>query len=493
MRISAADGERRPTERRSSERLSSDRPAGAGLSPLPAVFWRSWEVTRAAAADLPGAVIALARQAHGLSQAELGAVAGFSQSAISRLESGGNAGFDIRVLKSLGRLLGVPPRLLGLADEDGAPAACTATANAPAVITSNTPAAASPPGVSMDRQALLDACITAIVGAPAARAWQLAGDGRAVNGQTVHELLVVRRLINDADNWIGPGNLAPAVGDLYRLIDRMRRAAKGEMRRWLLDVTALYAEFYGWLCQEVGDLRSAAEWTERALQQAQAADDRNLVAYAYVRMAQLAESDHDDDRVIGLSRAALREPGITTQVRALALQAQARGHAIAGDEASCLRTLEQVNELDLPEAPPWSDEYRVGYYFSAQHQAAAHAASLLELGRPRDAIASYEEHRSRWEQLCRWEQAVHAARLARAYALVGEADHAAAVGSRALELGTGTASSLVVTELRKLDVWRSVPAIAELTASLTGTRPLTGHATGTASGAEPSAADIETH
>ena len=454
-------------------------PSGPGgslrpLRPLPVVFWRSWDVTRAAAADLPGAVIALARQAHGLSQAELGALAGFSQSAISRLESGGNLGFDLRVLKSLGRLLGVPPRLLGLADEGGAPTlgsvTLSPTALSPTALGSAAAASMTAfPDAPLDRQTLLDACIAAIVGAPTAQAWQLAEEGKAVNEQTVHQLLVVRRLVNDADNWIGAGNLAPAIDDLYRLIDRMRRAAKGGMRRWLLDVTALSAEFYGWLCQEVGDLRGAAEWTERSLQQAQAADDRNLVAYVYVRMAQLAESERDDDRVIGLSRAALREPGITTQVRGLALQQEARGHAIAGDESSCLRTLDQVGELDLPDAPPWSDEYRVGYYFSTQHQTAQHAASLLDLGRVREAIASYEQHRSRWQQLCRWEQAVHVARLARAYALAGEVEHAAAVGTQALELGTGTASSLVVSELRKLDVWRSVPAIAELTAGLART------------------------
>lgn len=462
----------------------SDRSDGAGsgsrLRPLPGAFWRSWEVVRAAASDTPGAVIALARQAHGLSQAELGALAGFSQSAISRLEAGGNLAFDIRVLKSLGPLLGVPPRLLGLADEGAAPNGSTLVGG---TLAATATAALPSLRIDIDRQPLLDACIAAIVGAPTAQAWQLADDGRAVDAQTVHGLLVVRRLVNDADNWIGAGNLAPAVGDLYRLIDRMRRAAKGDMRRWLLDVTALYAEFYGWLCQEVGDMRGAAEWTERSLQQAQAADDRNLVAYAYVRIAQLAGAERDDDRVIGLSRAALREPGITTQVRGLALQEEARGHAIAGDESSCLRVLDEVRELDLPDVPPWSDEYRVGYYFSTQHQTAQHAASLLELGLVREAIASYEESRPRWQQLCRWEQAVHAAKLARAYALVGEIDHAAAVGSQALEIGTGTASSLVVEELRKLDVWHAAPAIAELTERATRT--------GRAIGVESAAADIE--
>ena len=443
------------------------RPTAAGLSPLPAEFWRSWDVTRAVAGSAPGTVIALARQAHGLSQAELGALAGFSQSAISRMETGGNLGYDIRVLRSLGRLLGVPPRLLGLADEN--PPAALESVRLPIVARLeelSAENAAALPGTPVDRRTLLDACIAAVVGAPTREAWRLADDGRVTDPQTVHRLLVVRRLVNDADSWIGADGLAPAVAQLYRLIDLMRRAATGGMRQWLLDVTALYAEFYGWLRQEVGDLHGAGEWTERSLQRAQAADDRELVAYAYVRMAQLAEADRDDDRVIGLSRAALREPGICAQVQALALQQEARGHAIAGNAAACLRALDAARELDLPDAPPWSDRYRVGYYFDANHLKIQHASCLLELGRVRDAIAFYEDHRDSREHLCRWEQAVHVARLARAYALVGEVDRAAAVGTQALEMGAGTASTLVVQELRKLDVWDTVPAIANLTAEL---------------------------
>ena len=468
MHRSITDGHQtRPQQQIAAAPRAGYRPAAAGLSPLPAQFWRSWDVTRAVAGNAPGTVIALTRQAHGLSQAELGTLAGFSQSAISRLETGGNLGYDIRVLRSLGRLLGVPPRLLGLADDS--PPAALESVRLPIVARLEelaTESASALPGTAVDRRTLLDACVAAVVGAPTQEAWRLVDDGRVADPQTVHRLLVVRRLVNDADSWIGADGLAPAVAELYRLIDLMRRAASGGMRQWLLDVTALYAEFYGWLRQEVGDLRGAGEWTERSLQQAQAADDRELVAYAYVRKAQLAEADRDDDRVIGLSRAALREPGICAQVRALALQQEARGHAIAGNAAACLSKLDEARDLDLPDSAPWSDRYRVGYYFDANHLKIQHASCLLELGRVRDAIAFYEDHADSREHLCRWEQAVHVARLARAYALVGEPDRAAAIGTQALEMGTGTSSTLVVEELRKLDVWHAVPAIASLAAEL---------------------------
>ena len=50
----------------------------------------------------------------------------------------------------------------------------------------------------------------------------------------------------------------------------IERRIFAELRRQLLDVAALYAEFCGWLHQEAGDLRRGMEWTERALQQAHA-------------------------------------------------------------------------------------------------------------------------------------------------------------------------------------------------------------------------------
>jgi hypothetical protein len=52
------------------------------LSPLPSLprsVWESHEVREAARTRSPGAVVAIARRAHGLRQDELGSLAGFSQ------------------------------------------------------------------------------------------------------------------------------------------------------------------------------------------------------------------------------------------------------------------------------------------------------------------------------------------------------------------------------------------------------------------------------
>lgn len=400
------------------------------LSALPASLWHSWEVRAAVAAGAPGTVVAIARRAHGLRQDELGAMAGFSQSAISRLESGSNLAYDLRILRTLHKLLGIPPRLLGLAEE----------------------AQAEPAG----RMPALFGVPEHLVGAD------------TVAPELASHLLITRRIVNDADNWRTSGPLGPAVRQLYQLADRLRRSARGTLRRDMLRIAAMYAEFYGWLREEAGDLTAAGQWTARALEQGQAADDRDIVAYAFVRMSQLAEVDGDADRVIGLARAAQREPGRSERVRALALQQEARGYARAGNGVACLTRLDQVAAMVEAFPPIPGDEYEIGYCYSHHHVALQRAACLLMLGRYADAVVQYRRSRPAWG-VCLWEQGVHAARLAFALARCGEVDEAATVGFEALEMAGSADSDLVRSELGRLREWADVPAIAELT-ELAGAR-----------------------
>ncbi|KOV82078.1 helix-turn-helix domain-containing protein [Nocardia sp. NRRL S-836] len=400
---------------------------------LPPAVWETAEVRDAVAAQSPGTVVAAARKAHGLRQDELGALAGFSQSAISRLESGSNIAYDLRVLRALQRLLGIPAHLLGLADR-------------------TVPLRAGAAGLDMAEDLVVGVegkalCAAAVFGARSADA--------------VSQLLVLRRIVNDAHNWRGTGALMPAVRGMYDFIDVLRRNARGEVRRRLLGTGAMYAEFYGWLHEESGDLRGAGAWTSRALEQGQAADDRDVVAYCFVRMSQLAEADGDDDRVIGLARAAQRETGVSPVVRAMALRQEARGLARAGLEA-CLPRFDLARTLVRNAERPRSDEYSIGYSFTKQHVELQRAASLADLGRHRQAIDVYGA--IRWSHVCQWEQGVHTAKLAYAHAITGDVERAGELGFAALDLARATGSGLIVTELAKLGRWTRTPVIAEVTA-----------------------------
>jgi transcriptional regulator with XRE-family HTH domain len=440
--------------------LDAAGPSGRSLAALPSAVWDSYEIRTAAAHDNPGEVIALTRRAHGLSQAQLGALAGFSQSAISRIESGGNLAFDLRMLRVFQRVLGIPAYLLGLA-QDAFPIPLLDAQRLQDQIGRSVPAL-------VDCQGLAAACTASLLATLPVDALTDVVDQRSIDPDLVHRLLVVRRLLNDSDNWLGPRHLAGVVRDLYELIDRVRRSASGELRRKLLDVAALYAEFCGWLHQEAGDLRGGQEWTDRALQQAQAADDRELVAYTYVRIGQFAEAEGDGDRVVGLARAAQREPGLSPEVRALALQEEARGHALVNASTACLATMDEAWEMGTVIRTQRIDEYRIGYYFTTHHLQADRASCLLELGLGRAAIEQYQAGRDSRALLCQWEQGVHLAKLARAYAETGEYEQAAATGFEALAAGRRAGTVMVTGELKRLHTWRNVPEMAALTSAITG-------------------------
>ncbi len=402
-------------------------------------------------------------------------MAGFSQSSISRLESGGNLAFDVRVLRIFQRLLGIPPRLLGLSDNT-APllAGDGQRLLGPVGVDEITLHGRTADGlfvpVAVDRHTLLAACMSSVLGAETIDLSSAVGENNPIDPDVVRRLRVVRRLLNESKMWLGPANLAPAVHQIYTLSDRMRRSATGRLRRELLDVAGVYAEFSGWLRQAVGDIQGAVEWTERALQQAHAADNGNLVAYVYFRMGQLAEVQGDTDRVIGLARAAQRERDLSPEVRAIALHQEASGHAVAGDVNACLKKLEEASAMTRDAHRQRTDEYQVGSFCDQRYSDLCRAGCLLELGSLRDAVAIYEDEQLGRGMDCGWEQ-LQMAKLARAYAASGEPEHAAALGFQALAMSRNHRSALVFGELRRLDKWSDVPAIAALADALSAAEP----------------------
>jgi hypothetical protein len=72
--------------------------------------------------------------------------------------------------------------------------------------------------------------------------------------------------------------------------------------------------------------------------------------------------------------------------------------------------------------------------------------------------------------LCQWEQGVHLAKLARAYAESGEFEQAAAVGLEALAVSRRTGAVIVTDHLRRLSTWRDIPALSALAGSLDPSR-----------------------
>jgi transcriptional regulator with XRE-family HTH domain len=79
-------------------------------------IWQSDAVLAAINSGNRGAIVRVARQAQHLTLTQLAARCGYSISALSRMERGLQPLTDIRVLRSLANVLGIPPRVFGLAD-----------------------------------------------------------------------------------------------------------------------------------------------------------------------------------------------------------------------------------------------------------------------------------------------------------------------------------------------------------------------------------------
>jgi transcriptional regulator with XRE-family HTH domain len=78
------------------------------------------EVRQAAARSDYGTVIRLARVAMGLTQGQVGVLAGYSAASISRYETGATRLTDVATLRQLARVLGISPDSLGLSGVDSA-------------------------------------------------------------------------------------------------------------------------------------------------------------------------------------------------------------------------------------------------------------------------------------------------------------------------------------------------------------------------------------
>ena len=156
--------------------------------------------------------------------------------------------------------------------------------------------------------------------------------------------------------------------------------------------------------------------------------------------------------MIGLSQAAQRGTAASAEVRALAAELEARGHALAGDGDNAHRKLDQAasligNAAGDPEAgPPWIHGYSPAYltlqrgfaYFYLDRNARAVewlSAGLTEM-RP-------EAGQSEW---IAW----YHVRLAVAHARAGDPEQACSVAAQAALIARRTGSSRVSAQLDRL-------------------------------------------
>jgi hypothetical protein len=279
------------------------------------------------------------------------------------------------------------------------------------------------------------------------------------------------------DNLVGPGRLLPLLPAQLALLEDLLRRVDGDARLELLDVAARGAEFLGWLYQDAGDPGAAAVWSGRALDYALQLGDPRLVSYVLMRKSNIASDAQDGGTALDLARAALRDwDRLTPRLRAVALRQEAHAHALRRDALACARALDRAMTWVM-DGRSGGPEFDLTAYCTPAYVGMEAAASWIQLGRPKQAIATFEQRLTVWPPGYKRDLGLCLARLAVAHAAARDLERAQAVGQQAAAVVRETRSARSVRELARLDGevarWGTVPEMAELRRTL---REVTGPA-----------------
>jgi hypothetical protein len=222
--------------------------------------------------------------------------------------------------------------------------------------------------------------------------------------------------------------------------------------RELFAAAAELTELAGYMAVDAGRHGLAQRYYIQALRLAQAADDRGYGGYVLAAgMSHLAGHLGSPHEIAQLARAAQEgsrgRVGATTS--AMFFAAEARGHAVVGDEASCAAAMSRATKA-MAKARPAEDPAWISH-FTPSYLADEFAHCYRDLGKPRQsreqaqaALAGHAESHVR-------RRAMDTLVLATSYVQEGEIEGACETGGQALELIGRVRSSRGFDYLRDFD------------------------------------------
>lgn len=321
-------------------------------------------------------------------------------------------------------------------------------------------------GVDLNRRTFIGAAVAVpIIGPPAPDT----GLGAGGLGDVITATAKLRRNLSAQDNVLGAGAVAPVAGHQLEILQQLARHATGRAREALVALSSAYAEFTGWLADDLGDRRAGEYWTDRALQWAHEADDETMVGYVLMRKSQRAMVDKDPAGAVSLAQAAQRRGALSPRIRAAACQHESAGHAALGDVTAFRFAIDRARDL-VSSAPPLAEGERASWCISAyvdMHE----ADGWMRLRDPARAVTLYESGLSEWPDKFRRDEGVYLGRLAAAYAAGDQPEPSAAAASRSLALACATGSRRALDELKPLPAalgrWRTTKNVRTITAGIT--------------------------
>ncbi len=246
----------------------------------------------------------------------------------------------------------------------------------------------------------------------------------------------------------GGRDLLPLMMRHVRFLRAGIGSARGQDAGRLSAVGARYAEFAGWLYQDLGHCGDSMFWTDRALAWARQAEDRGFESYVLMRQSDLAEGQRPAKAVLDLARAAGRVPVLGPRSRALVRQQLASGHALSADAVGFERMIEQaradVDAASVSGDAPW------GLYCTPAYLAMQEATGWVRLGQADRAVTVFEREIGGLPAADRMDGGLFRARLARAYAASGRTEQAARAGLAASEFAEVTGSLRTRRELAQV-------------------------------------------
>jgi hypothetical protein len=258
-----------------------------------------------------------------------------------------------------------------------------------------------------------------------------------------------------ADALAGSATLISPLSRHITVVGRACEIARGQDRKTVLELAARFLEFYGWACQDAGDLERAMHWTGRALDYALELQDGPTVAYTLMRKAAIATEAGQPGHGAGLAEAGLAQPGpLTPRLKAVLLAQRAHAAASLGESRAALSAADAAMAEAAAGASQGAPDRAP--YCSPQYAAMEAGAVRLRLGQPAAALPVLEQSRS-WPDLSQGrDRVLGLTRLAAAYAAAGDRDRAAAAASRAREAAAGISSRRVNERLGRVERGLSV-------------------------------------
>jgi tetratricopeptide (TPR) repeat protein len=268
------------------------------------------------------------------------------------------------------------------------------------------------------------------------------------------------------DNLLGPRFALTGVLEQISVVESLRSVVRDEQRIEVVRLGAKYAESAAWLYEDSNNLGQAHYWTSQAMEWAYEGNDDRMLAWTIFRRAQQAAATPNPAQVIGLSQAARRdEDKLAIPTRAAIRVQEAYGHALDGNERAAQRLLDEAHTWAAGDTVGDAHQGH-GSYCTPSYIEIQRANCWLTTGRPRKAIALYEEGLRTLPAVYQRNRAATLSRLARAYTADGQPEQAASTAHKALPVARSSGSKRILGELadigNELIPHRQLPAVAAL-------------------------------